>query len=109
VLRSDVSAITGKDHETLRASSRGKVAHQERHQIQGPPRTATVSPSSGSPIIAVPGPDLASGKIAFFGPVVTPAPKGEQATRLWDGTLAVASTPCFYEIKRTRTIGPVFH
>jgi hypothetical protein len=62
----------------------------------------------GSPIIAVPGPDPASGKIAFFGPVVTPAPKGEQAARLWDGTLAVASTPGFYEIKRTRTVGPVF-
>jgi 2-hydroxychromene-2-carboxylate isomerase len=60
----------------------------------------------GSPIIAVPGPD--AGKIAFFGPVVTPAPKGEAAARLWDGVLAVASTPGFYEIKRTRTIGPVF-
>jgi hypothetical protein len=62
----------------------------------------------GSPIIAVPCPDPGSGKIAFFGPVVTPAPKGEQAARLWDGTLAVASTPGFYEIKRTRTTGPVF-
>lgn len=62
----------------------------------------------GSPIIAVPGPDPDSGKIAFFGPVVTPAPTGEQAARLWDGTLAVASTPGFYEIKRTRTVGPIF-
>jgi DSBA-like thioredoxin domain len=69
---------------------------------------ALVGAEVGSPIIAVPGPDLASGKIAFFGPVVTPAPKGEQAARLWDGTLAVASTPGFYEIKRTRTAGPVF-
>jgi protein-disulfide isomerase-like protein with CxxC motif len=62
----------------------------------------------GSPIIAVPGPDPAAGKVAFFGPVVTPAPKGEQAARLWDGTLAVAATPGFYEIKRTRTVGPIF-
>jgi hypothetical protein len=69
---------------------------------------ALVGAEVGSPIIAVPGPDLASDKIAFFGPVVTPAPKGEQAARLWDGTLAVASTPGFYEIKRTRTVGPVF-
>jgi DSBA-like thioredoxin domain len=60
----------------------------------------------GSPIIAVPGPD--AGKIAFFGPVVTPAPKGDEASRLWDATLTVASTPGFYEIKRTRAIGPVF-
>lgn len=69
---------------------------------------ALVGAQVGSPIIAVPGPDLAADKIAFFGPVVTPAPKGEQAARLWDGTLAVASTPGFYEIKRTRTVGPVF-
>ncbi len=69
---------------------------------------ALVGAEVGSPIIAVPGPDPAAGKIAFFGPVVTPAPKGEQAARLWDGTLAVASTPGFYEIKRTRTVGPVF-
>jgi len=69
---------------------------------------ALVGAEVGSPIIAVPGAGQASDKIAFFGPVVTPAPKGEQAARLWDGTLAVASTPGFYEIKRTRTVGPVF-
>ncbi|MFJ6893981.1 DsbA family protein [Streptomyces hokutonensis] len=61
----------------------------------------------GSPIIAVPGPDSGD-RIAFFGPVVTPTPRGEQAARLWDGTLAIASTPGFYEIKRTRTVGPIF-
>ncbi|MEV3875003.1 mycothiol-dependent nitroreductase Rv2466c family protein [Streptomyces sp. NPDC002454] len=60
----------------------------------------------GTPVIAVPGPD--GEQIAFFGPVVTPAPKGEAAARLWDGTLLVASTPGFYEIKRTRTQDPVF-
>ena len=42
------------------------------------------------------------------GPVVTPAPKGEAAGRLWDGCLLVAGTPGFYEIKRTRTQGPIF-
>ncbi|PZG97503.1 disulfide bond formation protein DsbA [Streptomyces sp. NTH33] len=60
----------------------------------------------GTPVIAVPGPD--GEQIAFFGPVVTPTPKGEQAARLWDGTLAVASVPGFYELKRTRTVGPDF-
>ena len=62
----------------------------------------------GSPIIAVPGPVAGADRIAFFGPVVTPTPTGDQAARLWDGTLAVASTPGFYEIKRTRTVGPIF-
>jgi hypothetical protein len=60
----------------------------------------------GTPVIAVPGPD--GEEVAFFGPVVTPAPKGEAAAKLWDGTLMVASIPGFYEIKRTRTVGPIF-
>ncbi|WP_425551992.1 disulfide bond formation protein DsbA [Fodinicola feengrottensis] len=60
----------------------------------------------GTPVIHVPGPDGST--VAFFGPVVTPAPKGDAAARLWDGTLLVASTPGFYEIKRTRTVGPIF-
>ena len=62
----------------------------------------------GSPIIAVPGSDPAHGKIAFFGPVVSPAPTGDRAARLWDGVLAAATTPGFFEIKRTRTAAPVF-
>ena len=55
----------------------------------------------GTPIIAVAG-------TAFFGPVVTPCPKGEDAGRLWDGVLAVATTPGFYELKRTRDERPMF-
>jgi protein-disulfide isomerase-like protein with CxxC motif len=55
----------------------------------------------GTPVISV-------GDVAFFGPVVTPAPKGEEAGRLWDGVLLVAGTPGFYEIKRTRTESPSF-
>ncbi|MDP9221435.1 MAG: disulfide bond formation protein DsbA [Actinomycetota bacterium] len=55
----------------------------------------------GTPVIAV-------GDVAFFGPVVTPAPKGEAAAKLWDGVLLVAATPGFYEIKRSRTQGPIF-
>lgn len=60
----------------------------------------------GTPVIHVPGADGTT--VAFFGPVVTPAPKGEAAGRLWDGTLLVAGTPGFFEIKRTRDQGPVF-
>ncbi|MFD3697707.1 DsbA family protein [Streptomyces sp. NPDC058646] len=60
----------------------------------------------GTPVISVPG--AGGDEVAFFGPVVTPTPRGEAAARLWDGTLLVASTPGFYEIKRTRTAGPSF-
>jgi hypothetical protein len=55
----------------------------------------------GTPVIAVAG-------TAFFGPVISPAPKGEQAVALWDGTVAVASYSGFFEIKRTRTVDPIF-
>lgn len=55
----------------------------------------------GTPVIHI-------GDVAFFGPVITPAPKGEQAGRLYDGVLTVASIPGFYELKRTRSQGPIF-
>jgi 2-hydroxychromene-2-carboxylate isomerase len=55
----------------------------------------------GTPVIAVNG-------IAFFGPVVSPSPKGEQALVLWDGVVAAASYDGFFELKRTRTREPIF-
>ncbi|CAN5527918.1 Rv2466c family mycothiol-dependent reductase [soil metagenome] len=55
----------------------------------------------GTPVIAV-------GDYAFFGPVISPAPKGEQAASLWDGVVALASYDGFFEIMRSRTRGPVF-
>ncbi|MBO1902909.1 DsbA family protein [Leucobacter weissii] len=58
-------------------------------------------PDVGVPIISVDG-------VAFFGPVVTPAPTGELALQLWDGIVAAASVPGFYELKRGRTAGPQF-
>jgi 2-hydroxychromene-2-carboxylate isomerase len=60
----------------------------------------------GTPVIHAPGP--AGETVAFFGPVVTPAPKGEAAGRLWDGVLLVGATPGFYELKRSREVGPIF-
>ncbi len=60
----------------------------------------------GTPVIHVPG---GNGEVvAFFGPVVSPAPKGEDAGRLWDGVLAVAGTPGFFELKRSRDVEPMF-
>ncbi|RKS04896.1 putative DsbA family dithiol-disulfide isomerase [Nocardiopsis sp. Huas11] len=55
----------------------------------------------GTPVIQVEG-------VSFFGPVVTPVPRGEAAGRLWDGVRLVAGTDGFFELKRTRTRRPVF-
>jgi hypothetical protein len=60
-----------------------------------------------TPIIHAPGPNPGQ-QIAFFGPVITPAPKAEAAGRFRDGVLLVAGTPGFYEIKRTRDATPDF-
>jgi 2-hydroxychromene-2-carboxylate isomerase len=61
---------------------------------------ALVGDDVGTPVIAV-------GDVAFFGPVVSPAPKGEAAGRLWDGCVLVAGTPGFFELKRSRTVDPI--
>jgi hypothetical protein len=88
-LDTSFAAVAGTDEvdEILRAS------HQRAMSLVGD--------DVGTPVVAVDG-------TAFFGPVVSPAPKGEEAGRLWDGCVLVAGTPGFFEIKRSRTVGPIF-
>ncbi|HTA03049.1 MAG TPA: DsbA family protein [Streptosporangiaceae bacterium] len=55
----------------------------------------------GTPVISVNG-------TSFFGPVISPIPRGEAAGQLWDGVLLVAGTDGFFELKRSRTRDPIF-
>ncbi|WP_054952037.1 mycothiol-dependent nitroreductase Rv2466c family protein [Flaviflexus massiliensis] len=68
-------------------------------QLKG--ATDLVGTDVGVPTISVNGQ-------AFFGPVVTPTPRGDDALRLFDGAVLMASVPGFYEIKRSRDKGPSF-
>lgn len=55
----------------------------------------------GTPIVSVNG-------ASFFGPVITPMPRGDAAVRLWDGLVLMSGTDGFFELKRTRDRRPDF-
>ncbi|MCD5342738.1 DsbA family protein [Arthrobacter sp. AK04] len=81
------AASTDAFDDQLRAS------HQEGISLVGQ--------DVGTPVVAFNG-------TAFFGPVLTRIPRGEEAGKLWDATTAIAAYPHFFELKRSRTERPEF-
>jgi 2-hydroxychromene-2-carboxylate isomerase len=79
------AATTDAFDEKLRAS------HEEGISLVGQ--------DVGTPVVAFNG-------TAFFGPVLTRIPRGEEAGKLWDATTALAAYPHFFELKRSRTEPP---
>jgi hypothetical protein len=101
-----VEALTSLGLDPALADAADSIEYDEALRASHDRGMAPVGLDVGTPVIHAPGPDGRT--IAFFGPVVTPGPKGEAAGRLWDGVLLVAGTEGFYEIKRTREARPVF-
>ena len=54
----------------------------------------------GIPIVVIDG-----AANTYFGPVLSPAPTGADALKLWDAFVVLGSIPGVYEIKRTREVG----
>lgn len=100
-------ALAAADVPAELASAAHSTDHDEALKSSHLEGMTPVGFDVGTPIIHVPGP-TDSAPIAFFGPVITPIPRGEAAGRLWDGVLLCAGTPGFYELKRGRDVRPSF-
>lgn len=89
----EVGLDAGLATETDRFDAELRASHAEANELVGD--------DVGTPVLSVDG-------VAFFGPVISPAPKGDDALRLFDGVVAAASVDGFFELKRSRTRGPRF-
>jgi len=88
------------------AAAAGDTAFDAALQASHDEGTSLVGPDAGTPIVAIA--DREGTEVGLFGPIMTPAPLGEDAGRMWDGFVLMVQTPGFYEIKRTRDVEPQF-
>ncbi|MFG3442913.1 DsbA family protein [Nonomuraea sp. NPDC047897] len=84
----------GLDREL--ADAMGSEEYEDAIRASHDEGISLVGQEVGTPIIRV-------GANAFFGPVITRIPRGEEAGRLWDGVLLVTAFEDFFELKRSRT------
>ncbi|MDQ6752039.1 MAG: disulfide bond formation protein DsbA [Actinomycetota bacterium] len=80
----------------------GKDSYDAQLRASHEAGISQVGQEVGTPVVSFNG-------AAFFGPVITRIPRGEDAGRLWDASVTLAGFPYFFEIKRTRTESPQFN
>lgn len=95
------AALTDADLPITLADLGDTDAHDEALRASHQEGMGPVGEDVGTPVIHVNG-------MALFGPVISPAPTGEEAGSLFDGFVKVTAYPGFFELKRTRTVGPIF-
>ncbi|PTL73767.1 disulfide bond formation protein DsbA [Rathayibacter caricis DSM 15933] len=104
--RTDVDAVIAESLAEIGVPAE-LAAYADSEEYDAPMRAShfegidRVGQDVGTPVIAI-------GDVAFFGPVLSPTPRGEQALTLWDGIVAAASYDGFFELKRSRTRDPQF-
>lgn len=84
------------------AEAAGSEEFDEQLRASHEAGISLVGQDVGTPVVAFDG-------TAFFGPVLTRIPRGEEAGQLWDAAVTLASYPHFFEIKRSRTERPEFN